>query len=188
MQLSLHFYFYSNVKLMTRRFFLLLLGCLLYSGIGFTQHVTITPYEKQGGKATPRYAETINYCRELTAFSPLVKMQSIGKSAQGRDIKILIVDKKQNFTPEAVRRSGNVVLMVQACIHAGEPDGKDAMLLLLRDMLVKGIHKELLDHVTLLFIPIFNADGHERFGPYNRINQNGPTEMGMANDSSEFEF
>ncbi len=163
---------------MTLRFFsILLIGSLCWIN-SFAQDIKLTPYEKSGGKSTPRYAETMAYCRQLATFSPLVKMESIGKSAQGRDIQLLIIDKNRNFTPEAVHRSGNVVLMIQACIHAGEPDGKDAMQLLLRDMLVKGIHKELLDHVTLLFIPIFNTDGHERFGPYNRINQNGPTEMG----------
>jgi len=163
---------------MAPRFFSVLLLCLLCWINSFTQNIKITPYERSGGKSTPRYAETMAYCRQLASFSSFVKMESIGKSAQGRDIELLIIDKNHNFTPDAVHHSGNVVLMVQACIHAGEPDGKDAMQLLLRDLLVKGIHKELLDHVTILFIPIFNTDGHERFGPYNRINQNGPTEMG----------
>jgi hypothetical protein len=144
----------------------------------FSQVSNLTPYEQSGCKTTPRYAQTLAYCRKLKAASPYLKMESIGKSPQGRDIPMLIVDHNYNFTPTAVHKSGNIVLMVQACIHAGEPDGKDAGLMLLRDMLLNGKHKELLDHVTLLFIPIFNVDGHERFGPFNRINQNGPEEMG----------
>jgi len=144
----------------------------------FSQNSILTPYEQSGCKTTPRYAQTIEYCNKLKASSPYLKIESIGKSPQGRNIPLLIVDHNRNFTPAAVRKSGNVVLMVQACIHAGEPDGKDAGLMLLRDMLINGKHKELLDHVTLLFIPIFNVDGHERFGTFNRINQNGPDEMG----------
>ena len=144
----------------------------------FSQNTNLTPYEQSGCKTTPRYAQTMEYCKKLKASSPYLKIESIGKSPQGRDIPLLIVDHNRNFTPSAVRKSGNVVLMIQACIHAGEPDGKDAGLMLLRDMLLNGKHKELLDHVTLLFIPIFNVDGHERFGPFNRINQNGPDEMG----------
>lgn len=144
----------------------------------FSQDNILTPYEQSGCKTTPRYAQTMEFCNKLKGLSSCLKIESMGKSPQGRDIPLLIVDQNHNFTPAAVRKSGNIVLMVQACIHAGEPDGKDAGLMLLRDMLLKGKHKELLDHVTLLFIPIFNVDGHERFGPFNRINQNGPDEMG----------
>lgn len=155
----------------------LITGTLIWVN-SFSQVAKLTPYEQSGFKATPRYDQTFEYCRKLQVASPFLKIESIGKSPQGRDIQLLIVDRNHNFTPEAVRKSGNVVLLVQACIHAGEPDGKDAGLMLLRDMLLNGEHKELLDHVTLLFIPIFNVDGHERFGPFNRINQNGPEEMG----------
>ena len=155
-----------------------LIASILIGLNSFSQVVNLTPYELSGCKITPRYEQTMAYCRKLKSASPFLEMKSIGKSPQGRDIQMLIVDHNRNFTPAAVRKSGNIVLMVQACIHAGEPDGKDAGLMLIRDMLLNGKHKELLDHVTLLFIPIFNVDGHERFGPYNRINQNGPVEMG----------
>jgi murein tripeptide amidase MpaA len=155
-----------------------LIASTLLIGNAFSQVSNLTPYEQSGCKSTPRYAQTMAYCRQLQAASPCLKMESIGKSPQGRDIQMLIVDRNHNFTPVAVRKSGNIVLLVQACIHAGEPDGKDAGLMLLRDMLINGKNKALLDHVTLLFIPIFNVDGHERFGPFNRINQNGPEEMG----------
>jgi murein tripeptide amidase MpaA len=69
-------------------------------------------------------------------------------------------------------------VLIQAGIHAGEIDGKDAGLQLLRDILIEKKHVAILDNVIILFIPILNVDGHERFGPYNRINQNGPAEMG----------
>jgi hypothetical protein len=91
---------------------------------------------------------------------------------------MLIVDRLGNTSAAAVRKSGNMVLMIQACIHPGEPDGKDAGYLFIRDLITKPGYASLLDHVTLLFIPVMNVDGHERFGPYNRINQNGPEEMG----------
>ncbi|MCU0664232.1 MAG: M14 family metallopeptidase [Myxococcota bacterium] len=137
-----------------------------------------TDFEKSGGTQTPRYKETIAYAARLAAASPAVHLTRFGTSPQGRDLPLLIVDKNGNFTPTAVRQSGNVVLLVQACVHAGESEGKDAGLLLIRDLLAKPALTGLLDHVTLLFLPIFNVDGHERFGPFNRINQNGPREMG----------
>ena len=142
-----------------------------------------TYYEKSNYLATPRYAETIKFCEKLDQASPLLKYSSFGKSPQGRELPLLIADRNGNFTPEAVRKSGNAVLLVQASIHAGECDGKDAGLILLRDIAFNKEYAQLLDHVTILFIPIFNTDGHEQFGPYNRVNQNGPEEMGWRTTS-----
>jgi hypothetical protein len=137
-----------------------------------------TWYEVSGFIETPRYDQTIEYCNQLAKASPLIKNTNFGKSPQGRDLPLLIIDKNQNFTPESVRNSGNAVILIEACIHAGESEGKDAGLMLIRDIVLLNKYPELLDHVTILFIPIFNTDGHERFSPYNRINQNGPREMG----------
>jgi len=137
-----------------------------------------TYYEQSQYLSTPGYNETIDFCEKLDQSSPVLKYTTFGKSPQGRDLPLLIADRNGNFTPEAVRKSGNAVVLIEACIHAGESDGKDAGLMLLRDLAIYKINGQLLDHVTILFIPIFNTDGHERFGPYNRINQNGPKEMG----------
>ncbi|MFZ4549082.1 MAG: M14 family metallopeptidase [Bacteroidales bacterium] len=143
----------------------------------------LTYYEKSGCVKTPRYSETIDFCKKLDKASALLHYTTFGTSPQGRDLPLLIADKNGNFTPEAVRKSGKAVLLIQACIHAGESDGKDAGLMLLRDMIINKKGLNLLEHVTILFIPILNTDGHERFGPYNRINQNGPDEMGWRTTS-----
>src|SRR5256714_9604970 len=103
---------------------------------------------------------------------------TFGRSGEGRDLPLLVAASGGTFTPDAARRAGKAVVLIQACIHAGESDGKDAGLALLRDIAITKTRLSLLDHVVLLFIPIYNTDGHERFGPYNRINQNGPAEMG----------
>ena len=138
-----------------------------------------TYYEKSGFLETPRYEETIAYCRRLDAASDWVSYQSFGKSPQGRDLPLVIVDKDGYFTPEAARKAGKAVVLIQSGIHAGEIDGKDASLMLMRDMVITKQLASLLDSVTVLFIPIFNVDGHEKFSPYNRMNQNGPKEMGF---------
>ncbi len=138
----------------------------------------LTRYETSNYLETPGYSETVDFCKKLDKASALLQYSTFGISPQGRDLPLLIADRYGNFTPEAVRRSGNAVLLIEACIHAGESDGKDAGLMLLRDIAFDKKNINLLDHVTILFIPIINTDGHERFGPYNRINQNGPEEMG----------
>ncbi len=137
-----------------------------------------TWYEKSGFNETPRYQETIDFCKRLAEASPQVQYQSFGRSPQGRDLPLLVVNKNGLFTPEAVHRSDQIVFYIQAGIHPGESDGKDAGLMLIRDLIIENKYPDLLDHVTVLFNPIFNVDGHERFGPFNRANQNGPKEMG----------
>ncbi len=155
--------------------FAFLISC---GNIDRSEKAWLTYYEKSGFLETPRYDETIRYIQRLEKASPWVRLSYIGVTPEGRPLPLVIVDKGSNFTPEKVRNSGKTVLLIQAGIHAGEIDGKDAGLMLIRDMVILGKHAGSLDNVTILFLPIFNLDGHERFGPYNRINQNGPKEMG----------
>ena len=154
--------------------------CLLFIfSVGFSQDSEWqTYYEKSGFKETPRYKQTIEYCKKLADASPWIKYVSFGVSPRGRELPLLIIDRNGNFTPLKVHKSCNAVLLIEAGIHPGEIDGKDAGLMFIRDIAIHKKYEVLLDHVTILFIPIFNVDGHERFSAYNRINQNGPKEMG----------
>ena len=137
-----------------------------------------THAEKTNYRETPNYAETIAYARRLDAASPLIRYDSFGSSGEGRELPLLIASEDDSFTPEAARKAGKAVVLIQACIHAGEPDGKDAGFALLRDIAITKTLPGLLENLVVLFIPIYNADGHERSSPYNRINQNGPADMG----------
>src|SRR5947209_3711781 len=140
--------------------------------------------EKTNYRETPRYAETLEYAKQLAAASSLIRLQTFGKSGEGRELPLLIAAEAEAFEPTRARAANKAVVLIQACIHAGEPDGKDAGLALLRDIAITRTQAALLDNVVLLFIPIYNADGHERFSPYNRINQNGPAEMGWRTTSA----
>lgn len=64
-----------------------------------------THFEKSNYLETPRYDETMNYFRKFERHSPYAKMISIGKSAEGRDIYVLIVSKEKAFTPELARKN-----------------------------------------------------------------------------------
>ncbi|HWT01795.1 MAG TPA: M14 family metallopeptidase [Pyrinomonadaceae bacterium] len=143
-----------------------------------------TRAEKTDYRETPRYDETIAFARKLDDASPLIRYTTFGRSGEGRELPLLVAAAGNDFTPQAARRAGKAVILIQACIHAGESDGKDAGLALLRDIAVTKTRAGLLDRVVVLFIPIYNTDGHERFGPFNRINQNGPAEMGWRATSA----
>jgi murein tripeptide amidase MpaA len=140
--------------------------------------------EETNYQKTPRYAETVAYSRKLDKASPLIIYKSFGKSGEGRDLPLLVAAAGQTFTPETARRRGKAVVLIQACIHAGESDGKDAGLALLRDIAITKSRLNLLDNAVILFVPIYNADGHEIFSPFNRINQIGPDETGFRATSA----
>ncbi|HVG29909.1 MAG TPA: M14 family metallopeptidase [Pyrinomonadaceae bacterium] len=137
-----------------------------------------TRAEQTEYRETPTYAETLDFVRRLERASRVVRVTEFGKTGEGRALPLVVAAKGGAFTPAAARAAGKLVMLVQANIHAGETDGLDAGLALLRDMAITKSRESLLDHVTLLFIPVYNVDGFERRSPYNRINQNGPAEMG----------
>jgi murein tripeptide amidase MpaA len=134
--------------------------------------------ETSGYTRTPRYAETMAFFERLDAASDQVVMQRFGTSAEGRAMNVVIVSAEGVSTPEAAQATGKPVVFIQAAIHPGENEGKDVLMALVRDLTVSGKHADLVDVAVLVLVPIFNVDGHERFGPYNRINQNGPEAMG----------
>ena len=143
----------------------------------------ITPAEKTELRSTPSYDETVAWLRKLTAAAPQLQLHSIGKSSDGRDIWMVVATAGKEFTPEALRKNGKPIVLAQAGIHAGEIDGKDAGMMLLRDMTVRGTKRDLLDEANFLFVPIFNVDGHERKSRQSRVNQRGPEVMGWRTTS-----
>ncbi len=168
-----------NLKIQFKFFILIITITSLnvYSQQDFSSE-WITFFEKSNYLETPRYEETIKYFQKLDEYSLYARLISIGVSPQGRNIYCLIVSKDQHFNPSYSKKSRKPIVLINNGIHSGEIEGKDACMLLLRDILVSKEKENLIENVTLYIIPIFNVDGHERMSPYNRINQNGPTEMG----------
>ena len=144
----------------------------------------LTHAERTNYQQTPNYADTIAYAKKLADASPFIEYRTFGKSGQGRDLPLLIASESGALSPAAAHQANKAVVLIQACIHSGEPDGKDAGFALLRDIAITKSHAGLLENVVLLFMPIYNTDGHERSTPYNRINQNGPAEMGWRTTST----
>ncbi|RMG47686.1 MAG: carboxypeptidase [Acidobacteria bacterium] len=141
-------------------------------------HPWATPAERELFRHTPRYDETMAWLSRLAEASPRVTLVTIGRSPEGRAIVMAVASREGEATPEALRRSGRPTVLAQAGIHAGEIDGKDAGMMLLRDLTVGGRERALLEGANLLFVPIFNVDGHERFSRFGRVNQRGPEETG----------
>src|SRR5438128_2671013 len=143
----------------------------------------ITIAEKTEFHATSTYEQTVVWLKQLVMVAPELRMVSLGHSPEGRDIWMVIASRDRLFTPETMQRSGRPTLFVQGGIHAGEIDGKDAGLMLLREITVGGRWRSLLDRANFLFVPIVNVDGHERSSPYGRINQRGPDVTGWRTNA-----
>ena len=138
-----------------------------------------TVSEQSGFTRTGRYAEVIALCDAFAARYPkAVRCQDFGTTPQGRPMKALVASTAGALDPVSARKRGLPVVLVQGGIHAGEIDGKDAGFLALREVLDGKAAEGALDRQVLLFVPVFNVDGHERFGAWNRPNQRGPVEMG----------
>jgi murein tripeptide amidase MpaA len=137
----------------------------------------ITPSERTGLTETPGYDATVAYLKKLDKASPLISLGEFGRTAQGRPLYLVVAAKDRAFTPPAALKTGRPSLLVQAGIHSGEIDGKDAGLMLLRDIALRN-KASLLEGANFLFVPIFNVDGHERSSEWNRPNQRGPIRQG----------
>ncbi|MDB4965691.1 MAG: peptidase [Myxococcales bacterium] len=123
--------------------------------------------EQSGFTKTGRYEEVVRLCREFPRAYPKVKCATFGQTPERRPMLAFTVGAK-----------GKPTLVVQGGIHAGEIDGKDAGFLVLRELLEGKLAGVDLNKVRVVFVPVFNVDGHERFGAHNRPNQIGPEESG----------
>ena len=143
-----------------------------------------TPAEATQFRTTPSYADTLAYLQRLQQAAPgTIQLKTFGTTPQGRPMTVVIASADGTFTPAAARAAHKPVVLVQAGIHPGEIEGKDAGLMLLRDIAITHKYPHLLDHLVLVYIPVFSVDGHENSSPYNRINQNGPARMGFRGQS-----
>jgi hypothetical protein len=150
----------------------------LKSQTDFTTH-----FEKSKFLSTPDYQATVEYFKMLDDNSEYADLFDFGISSQFRELKCLLVTKEDRKIIEFNLSNGfkptqRPLILIINGIHSGEIEGKDASMILLREILISKEKEYLLDSLSLLIIPIFNVDGHERKSKYNRINQNGPEEMG----------
>ncbi len=146
-----------------------------------------TVSERSGFVKTGRYDEVIALCAAFAQRYPdAVRCIDFGTTPEGRPMKALIASRSGALTAQAAHDRGLPVLLIQGGIHSGEIDGKDAGLLALRQVLDGTAAVGALEKIVLVFVPVFNIDGHERFGPWNRPNQRGPEQMGWRTTAQNY--
>lgn len=155
-----------------------ILGLFALSGLSHGQKQPLTVAEATNYAATSRYADVMNFIKEMQKQSPLLRVETLCRSAEGRDVPLLIVGNPVPASPIEPRNARKAVIYIQANIHAGEVEGKEASLMLVRDILQQA-KPPYLDKLVILIAPIFNADGNEKISPNNRRQQPGP-EQGVG--------
>ncbi len=146
-----------------------------------------TVAESSDYQATSTHADVISFCDQLAKEAPLVRLGTLGTSVEGRKLPLVIVADPPIATADEAARSKKLVVFVIGNIHAGEVDGKEALLMLARDIALAK-EKPLLKDLILVFAPIFNADGNEKFSKTNRTTQAGPPEVGIRANAQGFDL
>jgi len=170
------------MKKKPRRFYGLISLSLLFSLLAPVlvqgQEKLQTVAESSEFKSTSKYADVMDFIRSLQGRSDLIRMEIMCTSAEGREVPLLIIGNPPPSSPKDLIHDSRAVVYIQGNIHAGEVEGKEASLMLARDIV---LDKNLpyLDRLVILISPIFNADGNEQMGPDNRRGQEGPELVGV---------
>src|SRR6516162_6501640 len=148
----------------------------------------LTVAEKSDYKATSLHSDVVDFCERLAKESPLVRLGELGTSSEGRKLPLVIIADPPVATPEEAAKSKKLVVFAMGNIHAGEVDGKEALLMLARD-LATAKERPLLKDLVIVFAPIFNADGNEKIAKTNRTTQAGPEDgVGVRVNAQGFDL
>lgn len=147
-----------------------------------------TPYEISQKTETTTYQECIAYYKKLAEFSPKVKLIECGKTDIGLPLHTVIVSKDQIFEPKEIRELGKNVLLINNAIHPGEPEGVDASMMLVRDLIINKRQTRILENTVLVIIPMYNLGGALNRNNTSRVNQNGPKSYGFRGNARNLDL
>jgi murein tripeptide amidase MpaA len=157
------------------RLFLTALLLATAAGSVTAQQDLQTTAERSTFTETARHAEIISFIAELQRRSSRVRVERLAVSAEGREVPMLIIGDPAPASPADLNGDPRAVVYIQANIHGGEVEGKDAALMLARDLALGRTATNYLDRLVILLVPIFNTDGNERISTRNRTAQRGPS-------------
>lgn len=162
-----------------------LLCCFTSTLLAQKKDSFLTFFEKGNGNQSATYEETISYFNTLDSSFETIKMQEMGLTDSGEPLHILTFNADGNFNFEEIRKTKSIILINNG-IHAGEPDGIDATMMLYRDLALGNI--KIPKNVVLVTIPVYNIGGALNRNSTSRANQNGPEEYGFRGNARNFDL
>ncbi len=145
-----------------------------------------TKFEQSNGTQTPTYFEIINWWKKLDDKSGKVKMLPMGMTDAGYPLHLIIVSNNGDYNFNNIRKNNKRIILINNGIHPGEPDGVDASMLLVRDIVTNKF--KIADNIVLAFIPIYNIGGCLNRNADFRVDQNGPEEFGFRGNSQNLDL
>jgi hypothetical protein len=146
----------------------------------------VTRYQTSKGKETVTYYEAIAAWKQIDKVSPLVQIRTMGTTDAGEPLHLVLVSSDGTFTPQQWKAKNKVVILINNGIHPGEPDGIDASIWMVNDILSNKL--KLPSNVVLAIIPVYNIGGSLNQSPYYRIDQNGPILKGSRGNSQNLDL
>ena len=141
----------------------------------------LTPFERSNGKQTATYLESIAYYKALAKSYSVIKIITGDTTDAGYPLHLVLFSADENFNIEAWHKQHKVVILINNGIHPGEPDGIDASMMLLRDLVQEKIKAP--QNVVLGIIPVYNIGGSLNRNSASRVNQNGPENYGFRGNA-----
>jgi Zinc carboxypeptidase len=160
--------------------------CLLVFIQTLHAQLPVTRYETSGGKESVTYYEAIKAWKQIDKASTIVQMLTMGLTDAGEPLHLILVSADGNFTPQQWKQKNKVVILINNGIHPGEPDGIDASIAMVKDIVSSKL--KLPANVVLAIIPVYNIGGSLNRTVNYRIDQNGPTEKGFRGNSQNLDL
>jgi len=154
----------------------------------FSQQIPLTPFEISNGMHTTTYDECISYYKVLDSMYDEIKMFECGPTDIGKPLNLVVVSSDKDFDPVSLHSRNKEIILINNGIHPGEPDGIDASMLLVRDLMQKPELHKLLNNVVIIIIPIYNIDGALNHNSTSRVNQNGPESFGFRGNAENLDL
>ncbi|PCH66819.1 MAG: hypothetical protein COC01_07140 [Bacteroidetes bacterium] len=154
----------------------------------FTFSNFLTPFEKSKEKETATYEEAISYYQNLAYEFDEISISEFGETDIGKPLHLVTISSSREFDPQKIKRQNKIIILINNGIHPGEPEGIDASMMLARDLVTKPELMQLLDHVVIGIIPIYNIGGSMNRGCCSRANQNGPVSYGFRGNAKNLDL
>jgi len=161
----------------------------LLSAAVIAQQNFVTIFEKSGGTETATYEEGISFYQLLASTYDEINMEAFGETDSGKPLHLVTLSIDGDFDYENIRQKNRRILLINNAIHPGEPDGVDASMMFLRDLVQnKDKYDQELQKVVITIIPFYNIGGVLNRNSFSRVNQNGPKEYGFRGNARNYDL
>ncbi len=138
------------------------------------------------GNTTPTYIELSEHLIRVSKSSDNVELYNMGKSDYGLPIYVCIVNGAKDSLQTFKKARNETTILFNNAIHPGEPDGVNACLIWLDQILSS---KSTLGEMPVVaFIPSYNVGGMINRSTNSRANQNGPEEYGFRGNAQNLDL